>query len=111
MESESGEQDALRFLFNGSRTDNSASGLKLGDRGEGRGSGIVSLKASRSNSRFKPMGECDFEWIIARTDNRPDNVEVGDGKAGDGKAEEGKGEEGDTVNGESGSLDGNPMFS
>jgi hypothetical protein len=111
VESDSGEQDALRFLFNGSRTDNRASGLKLGDRGEGRGSGIVFLKSSRPNSRFKTMGECDFEWIMARTDNCLDNVEVGDGKAGDGKAGEGKREERDTVNGESGSLDGDPMFS
>lgn len=106
VEAESGERDALRSLFKGSKIDNSASGLKLGDRGEGRGSGIVALKASKSKSRFNPMGECDFEWIIARTDKRLDNVEAGDGKAGDGK-----GEEGDTVHGETGSVDGDRIFS
>ncbi|KAH0530386.1 hypothetical protein TsFJ059_005008 [Trichoderma semiorbis] len=56
------------------------------------------------------MGECDFEWIIARTDSRLDNVEAGDGKAGDGRGEDGKGEDGDTMDGVSGSLDGDQIF-
>jgi hypothetical protein len=46
------------------------------------------------------MGECDFEWIIARTDSRLDDVEVGDSKAGDGK-----GEDEDVVDGVPGSSD------